>query len=97
MLISLDHLCLLVMFVTLIYAKLLVVTWVAVCRFPIPIKIAHNYSQVFQFVNCAPISASVADAISFFLILHSMCKILFLVLAYLVEVFPDFYLRSYTE
>ena len=75
--ISRYHLWLLVMFITVLSDELLVVTWFYFCWCPIYTKIVCKLSLVWQFVNYEPISASVADASTFFMILYSTCNDLF--------------------
>ena len=60
-----DSLCFILMFVTLIAAHLLVETEFSVCGCPIFIKIDGEYSLLWQFLNCAPVSAYNADSSTF--------------------------------
>ena len=77
MLIAPDSLYLLILFITPLAAKLSVETGVAVCGCPIYINFFRKYSLIWKFVKFAPISASIADASTFFMILHLACNALF--------------------
>ena len=75
--IALDLFCFAVSFTMLFAAVLSVVTSVGGCEWPISARAVHMDVAFWQFSNNPPNSASVADAMTFLMMLHSTCTGLF--------------------
>ena len=74
MLISYDNIYFIVLLINMHAVKLLVATGVTFCEYPISIIKNCKYSPVWQFVNCALISAYIYYASMLSIILNSMCN-----------------------